>query len=179
MSIVTITVADVDLSEGTYKVDFKVEDSRIDDGQMTAAAVTALYVQTIYKNEDIQSDIKRFGEDFTTACKNLGANGPTERLARAYIRIEDKDLQTGRIAMGLTFDGGAGEAGDKLPTPANIVGTYLYKMLHDMNFQMEVWQFAANLVKENADAGATISNPDESPITLSLNDDYEAARFAA
>lgn len=178
MSVVTITVADVDLAKKTYTVSFSVEDSRIDDGQMTAAAVTGLYVQTIYRNEDVTADIKRFGDDLVDAMKSMGVEEPTTNLAKAYIQIEDKDLQTGRIAHDLRFDGGCGEAGDKLPTSANIVGTYIYKMLHDMTFRTQVWQFANDLVRENAEIGASLGNPDESPITLTLNDD-EAARFAA
>lgn len=178
MSVVTITVSDVDLDAGTYTTEFKVEDSLIDDGQMTAAAVTGLYVQHIQNTEEVRADMKRFGDDFVTAMKNMGVSEPTTQRAKAHIRIEDKDLKTGRIGYLLTFEGGAGEAGDKLPTPANIVGSYLYKLLHDMTFRTQVWEFAKTLVQENAETGATIGNPDESPITLTPNN-HEAARYAA
>jgi hypothetical protein len=54
MSTVTITLTDQDLDKGSFSADFNVQNSSLDDGFMTAAHVTGIYVLQQLNNPEFQ-----------------------------------------------------------------------------------------------------------------------------
>lgn len=175
MSVVTITVSDVDVLDSTYKVDFATAGSLLDDGQATAAMFTAYYLQTILNTVEFRADCKQYGDNLVASMK---AQYPdmlnTTVPAKMIVTLEDADLGKGSYRSGLQSEGGD-PTGHSLPTAAQIVGAYITSLLYDMNFRMNMWSFAKEYVAKNE--GASLGNPDQRPITLNLND--EAARCAA
>jgi hypothetical protein len=54
MAIATLTFTDVDLETGQFKAELEVVDSKLDDGFMTAAHMTATFVATHLSNPAFQ-----------------------------------------------------------------------------------------------------------------------------
>lgn len=54
MTIATLTFTDIDLETGQFKAELEVTDSKIDDGFMTAAHMTAAFVASHLSNPAFQ-----------------------------------------------------------------------------------------------------------------------------
>lgn len=74
MATVTITLEDMDLNTGAISSSLKVEGSKIDDGQMTAAHITGAYITLLMQQPEFQQKVFAFAEE-------LVANNPGARVA--------------------------------------------------------------------------------------------------
>lgn len=172
MAVITLTVTDVDLDEGTYKVDFKASENQIDDGIATAAYFTGFYLYTILSGEEFRQGVLQFGETVMESLREQGVEMNTAEPATAYLTLTDDDLMTGRYTPVLTGKGGD-ETGNSLPTPAQIVGGYMRYLLNDHTFRQQCWAFAEEFATNN---GATVTNLANSPVYI--NDQEDAANAA-
>lgn len=161
MAQVSLTVTDLDLAAGTYKVDFIAEGTEIDDGQATAAYFTGFYLNTIINTPDFMQGVGVFGRDLIDALTRDNPHRPmTERPATMKLVLVDKDITTGRFYTTLENSGGD-ESGESLPTTAQVVATYMRYLLTDMAFRDKVWTFAEEYVKNHGDA--EIANKEQAP----------------
>lgn len=166
MAIVTLTVSDLDLDAGTYKVDFLAEGSEIDDGQATAAYFTGFYLNTLVNTPDFLAGAGRFGRDLIDALTRDMPDRPfSQSPAKMALTLVDKNLDTGRYNVTLQNEGGD-PAGESLPTTAQVVGTYMRYLLSDMDFRDKVWAFADEYVAKNG--SASIGNLDQRPANDSM-----------
>lgn len=172
MAVVTLTVTDVDLDDGTYKVDFRASENQIDDGVATAAYFTGFYLYTILNTEDFRQGVLQYGENVINHLREVGVEDTTVVPAVMFLTLTDDDLISGRFSADLTGKGGD-ESGFSLPTPAQIIGGYMRSLINDMTFRQQCWAFAEEFAANN---GATITNLENSPVYI--NDDEDAADAA-
>lgn len=159
MSKVTLTVADLNLEEGTFQVDLRAEGTELDDGQATAAYFTAFYLNSLVNTPDFSAGVANFGNELINAMTRNNPERPhTERKAKMVLTLTDKDLNTGRYSTTLESEGGD-PTGESLPTTAQIVGSYMRFLLSDMSFRDKVWAFADEFVANHT--GTTIANNDQ------------------
>lgn len=163
MANVSLTVTDLDLEAGTYKVDFLAEGSEIDDGQATAAYFTAFYLNTIINTPDFLAGVCEFGRELVNGLTRDDPNRPmTKKTAAMKLRLIDKDVETGRFYTTLENSGGD-PTGESLPTTAQVVGAYMRFLITDMTFRERVWAFAEEFVANHE--GASIPNTEHAPAT--------------
>jgi hypothetical protein len=62
MSTITITLNDQDLDLGSFSADFNVEGAKLDDGFMTAAHVTGIYILQQLNDPEFQKKVWAFAE---------------------------------------------------------------------------------------------------------------------
>lgn len=62
MAKVTITLEDTDLDTGQFSLNIDVEDSKMDDGQMTAAHLTAAFFKNAIQTEAWHRQVWQFAE---------------------------------------------------------------------------------------------------------------------
>jgi hypothetical protein len=62
MSTITITLNDQDLDLGSFSADFNVEGAKLDDGFMTAAHVTGIYILQQLNDPEFQRKVWEFAE---------------------------------------------------------------------------------------------------------------------
>lgn len=166
MATVSLIVTDLDLTEGTYKVDFAAQGSEIDEGKATAAYFTGFYLHTLLQTPDFLAGVGSFGRQLIDAMSRERDRSATFVPAVMTLTLEDADLKTGRYTATLTGSGGD-ESGESLPTPAQIIAGYMRYLVSDMAFRNACWAFAEEYVANNK--GAMITNLDQGP--LSVNDD--------
>ena len=175
MTVITLTVADHDLVEGTYRVDFHAEGSQIDEGYATAAYFTGFYLHTLVNTPDFLAGASECGKQLFAAAAEAGVMHYGTEKARAVITISDVDTDTGQ--MSFTLDGEGGDlSGQTLPTPAQIIGIYMRSLLSDMNFQVACWAFAEEFTANNG--SAQITNLGSKPVATNDTDTGGAVRAA-
>jgi hypothetical protein len=159
MAIVTLTVSDLDLAAGTYKVDFDAKGSELDDGRATAAYFTGFYMNTLINTPDFLNGCISFGQTMIEGLTRTKPDRPhSEEVAKMVVTLTDFDITTGR--MGVTLEATGGDVtGESLPTTAQIVGTYIRYLTTDADFRAKVWEFADEFVANNADS--TIENEEQ------------------
>lgn len=163
MAHITLTVTDLDLASGTYKVDFNASGTEIDDGQATAAYFTAFYLNTQINQPEFIQGLVEYGQVLIGGLTRENPDMPmTEQPASMTIHLIDKDLTTGRFYTTLENEGGD-PTGNSLPTTAQVVGSYMRYLITDMAFRDAVWAFAEQYVANN---NAAIGNPDAAPSTI-------------
>ena len=161
MANISLTVTDLDLDAGTYKVDFLAEGSEIDDGQATAAYFTAFYLNTLVNTPDFLAGVGEFGSNLINSLTRDNPNrSMTNKPARMKLLLIDKDVETGRFYTTLENSGGD-PTGESLPTTAQVVGAYMRFLITDMTFQERVWAFAEEFVAKHE--GASIPNTEHAP----------------
>lgn len=165
MAQVTLTVSDLDLAAGDYKVDFDATGTEIDDGQATAAYFTAFYLNTIVNTPAFVAGVSAFGRDLIDGLTRSGDRPMTQVPATMVLTLTDKDLTTGRFAATIENEGGD-PTGESLPTTAQVVGCYMRSLITDAEFRNSVWAFAGEYVANNTDA-------------IIANNDYRPAEVAA
>lgn len=159
MATVTLTVTDLDLAAGSYRVDFHADGNEIDDGRATAAYFTGFYLNTLVNTPDFLDGCITFGKELIEAVTRDAPDRPmTTDRATMRVVLEDKDLDTGRMSVTLEAEGGD-MSGESLPTTAQIVGAYMRSLLTDAEFRAKVWAFADEFVANNGEAELT--NPDQ------------------
>lgn len=160
MSKITLTVSDIDLSEDTYRVDFHAEGARLEDGEATAAYFVGYYLHELVSDPKVLKAIGAYGRNIVEGMVKDGHDLAPMVEAKVVITIEDEDLNTGRYTPNLVMFGGDPE-GKRLPTTAQIVGTYLRSLLDTADFQLACWKFAEAFVAEHD--GRTITNIEQAP----------------
>lgn len=63
MSVVTLTFTDEDLDTGRYKAEIEIAGSQIDDGFMTAAHLTGVFIMQHIHSEDFRKRIWAFAAE--------------------------------------------------------------------------------------------------------------------
>jgi hypothetical protein len=159
MTVITLTVTDHSLEEGTYRVDFHAEGSQIDEGRATAAYFTGFYLHTLINTPDFLAGASECGKQLFAAGAEAGVMHYGTEKAKAILTITDVDTDTGQMSFSLEGEGGD-LSGKTLPTPAQIIGVYMRSLLSDMNFQVACWAFAEEFI---ASHGAEITNRDSKP----------------
>ncbi len=152
MAIVTLTVTDLELASGTYKVDFHATGNEIDDGRAIAAYLTGFYMNTLVNTPDFLNGCIEFGRAMIEGLTRSKPDRPhSTELAKMVVTLTDQDLETGRMGINLEAMGGD-LTGESLPTTAQIIGTYMRYLLTDMDFRAKVWEFADEFVANNSEA---------------------------
>lgn len=168
MAVITLIVADRDLEEGTFTVDFKVTPTSLDDGRATAAQFTGLYLQSLVNTPEFTAGVENFGHQLVEAMQEDQVREQTKVPATMTLTLTDKDLNSGRYAVGLASSGGD-ESGEMLPTTAQIVGGYMRALLNKSEFRDACWAFAEEFAANHKAA--------KTPASIPSNDD--AASIAA
>jgi hypothetical protein len=164
MAHISLTVTDLDLAAGTYKVDFAASGTEIDDGQATAAYFTAFYLNTLINTPDFLNGLVAFGRDLIDGLTRSNPHMPmTDVPAKMTLVLIDKDISTGRFGVTLENEGGD-PTGHSLPTTAQVVGSYMRFLTTDAEFRNAVWAFAEEYVQQHGEA--KIANPDAAPSSM-------------
>lgn len=147
MAIVTLTVTDNDLNTGQFLVDFNVEGSMADDGFVTAAHVTGLFIMDLIKTT-------KFGESVATFSHTYGYTVLRDSVISATLTLTDTDLDAGQFEAVLQHNGG--DLPEKSATPALIVANFLRRILNAPSFQEHCHEFATLLIlgREGAQVNA-------------------------
>ena len=167
MAVVNIIVADRNLDEGTFTVDFKVTETPLDDGRATAAYFTGFYLQSLVNTPEFTAGVEGFGRQLVSGMQEDGLREQTKVAATMTLTLTDKELSTGRYTVGLASSGGD-ESGEMLPTTAQIVGGYMRALLNKSEFRDACWAFAEEFAA-NHKAGktpASIPNNDDGAATI-------------
>lgn len=172
MAVVSLIITDADLDAGTYKVDFAAQGNELDDGQATAAYFTGFYLYTLVNTPDFLAGLTSYGLRLMDDMKAKGHPLNTTEPATMTLTLEDEDIVKGRFTPYLETSGGD-ETGESLPTPAQVVGSYMRFLVTDLNFREKCWAFAEEFAANN---DGRVSNPDYAPAFV--NDDTDAASAA-
>ena len=148
MSKITLTISDLDLGEDTYHVGFLAEGSLIEEGHATAAYFVGYYLHTLVSDPDFLKDVGAYGKALIDGMVAAGHNLAPMLPAKCVLILEDEDLNTGRYKPSFEMHGGDPK-GQRLPTTAQIMGSYMRALINDAKFQLACWKFAEDYVAAN------------------------------
>lgn len=165
MSVVTISITDVNLEEGTFNTRFDVkEETAVDGGRAAAAYFTGYYLHSLVGSEEFTAGVADFGRQLVEAMLEDNAEAvQTATPATMFLTLTDKDIKTGRFTVNLTCEGGD-KTGEMLPTTAQIVGAYMRALLSKADFRAAVNDYAVWITEQHK-AGKT-ANRGDSPAFL-------------
>lgn len=143
MARVTLLFKDIANENGRFAVDLNVEDSRIDDGFVTAAHVTGLFVMQAVSTT-------AFGEGCAAFAQVRGLSLDKTVNVNTTLVFEDMDLDTGQFQTSITVEGQNGEAESPLlegmTTAANLAATFTLAALGSDDFRSACTAFAHDLL---------------------------------
>lgn len=171
MAKVFITLTDTDLELNSYRADFHVEDSEIDDGQATASVVVGRYIFEQLQTPEFVDGATQFSIQLNEAV-NAGNTPPSDAPCTTILCLTDVDLDKGSYKIDIEI---GGRQEDKRPTAALFAALFIRACLSDGAFVSKVWQYAESLCQQSA---GKITNPDQAPGSVADNDDNEEAEVA-
>lgn len=154
MAQVTLTLKDLDAPGETYSLNMEVNESRVSDGQYTAAHL----VGTVIMNKMAEGSLTREAEKF---CRERGidaSQGRQEDASTIEFILTDTDLKGGTYRCDINEKRGPDAV---YYTSASAVAAYLAERISTAAFLDEVWEFATKIVAQNP--SSSITNADNRP----------------
>lgn len=152
MAVATLTLTDINLTKGSYRVDLDVQESEINDGRMTAAHLTAAFMMTQIPTPLFAMAANGFAELCSIDCDQ-----PSQKLSTVKVILTDTDIAAGRYTDKFEIENV--NCVPVRPSAAHTTAVYLIAQLRDPQFMQRVWDFAEEVVAKNA--GATITNSND------------------
>lgn len=137
MAKVTLVLVDTDLSVGRFTADMTVENAMLDDGFITAAHVTGLYLMQSISTPAFAAGVAAFGQTLQWANRSDGA-------VTASIIFDDVDLDAGQFDAKMEV---SEEVPNGITTAAHVTAHFMLAALKSAEFQQGCTLFAQTLVE--------------------------------
>jgi hypothetical protein len=151
MAVATLTLTDIDLTKGSYRVDLDVQESEMSDGRMTAAHLTAAFMMTQIPTPVFAIAANGFAELCSVDCDQ-----PSQKLSTVKVTLTDTDIAAGRFSDKFEIENV--NCVPVRPSAAHTTAVFMIAQLRDPEFMQRVWDFAEEVVAQNAGAAITNTN---------------------